>query len=90
MLKLFEDGITPVSVKAHESVAKHYGLASVNVGAALAAGAQDWKTYGGTHPKKEGYPSTRRERSVMPKQILSHIESILSPAHPGQPGSKGS
>ena len=55
IVETFENGKTPVSVQAHETVAKHYELASVNVGAALAAGAQDWKTYGGTHPKQAGY-----------------------------------
>lgn len=55
ILKQYQDGNFPASVQAHESVAKHYKLASVNVGAALAAGAQDWPTYGGTHPKPAGY-----------------------------------
>jgi hypothetical protein len=68
MFEMFRKGETPESAKAHETVATHYGLASVNVGAALAAGAQDWKTYGGTHPKKEGY-------RLVSDMIISILES---------------
>ncbi|MEM1297150.1 MAG: SGNH/GDSL hydrolase family protein [Verrucomicrobiota bacterium] len=55
ILEKLSSGQTPVSVAAHESVAQRYELASVNVGAALAAGAMTWEAYGGTHPKKPGY-----------------------------------
>lgn len=55
ILEKLEAGETPISIDAHEAVAEHYQLTSVNVGAALAAGAMDWETYGGTHPKKPGY-----------------------------------
>ena len=76
ILKQFQDGKTPVSVQAHESVAKHYGLASINVGAALAAGAQDWQTYGGTHPKPAGY----RLVSDMAISVLEEAWSSPLPA----------
>jgi len=55
MLEKLEAGEVPVSVQAHEAVAAHYGITSVNVVRALADGAMDWETYGGTHPKKAGY-----------------------------------
>lgn len=71
MLKQFQDGATPASVRAHESVARHYGLASVNVGAALAAGAQDWNTYGGTHPQPAGY-------RLVSDMVISVLETAWS------------
>jgi lysophospholipase L1-like esterase len=60
MLALFQKGETPVSVAAHEAVAQHYGVSSVNVGLALAqeiaAGRKTWdRDYGGTHPNPAGY-----------------------------------
>jgi lysophospholipase L1-like esterase len=55
MLEKMQRGEVPVSVQAHEAVAEHYGICSVNVVKALADGAMDWKTYGGTHPKTAGY-----------------------------------
>ena len=60
MLEKMQNGEVPVSVQAHEAVAEHYGITSVNVVRALADGAMDWKTYGGTHPKKEGYELATR------------------------------
>jgi len=60
MLKQFQKGEIPVSVAAHEAVAQHHDVPSVNVGAALAeeiaAGRKTWdQNYGGTHPNPEGY-----------------------------------
>lgn len=52
-------GIERTSVAAHKDVAEHYGLASVDVGMALAAaiekGENSWETYGGVHPGQDGY-----------------------------------
>lgn len=53
-------GEEAVSVAAHKDVARHYGVASVDVGEALAneieAGKKTWdEDYGGTHPNQEGY-----------------------------------
>ncbi len=59
MLETLQSGKTPATIKAHESVAEHYGLASVNVAASVAGsvkqGQYAWKDYGGTHPKPFGY-----------------------------------
>lgn len=53
-------GEEAVSVAAHKAVARHYGIASVDVGLALAgeikAGKKTWeKDYGETHPNPAGY-----------------------------------
>jgi lysophospholipase L1-like esterase len=60
MLAVFQKGKVPVSVAAHEAVAEHYAVPSVNVGLALAleiaAGRKTWeRDYGGTHPNPAGY-----------------------------------
>ncbi len=55
MLEKLKAGEVSVSVQAHEAVAEHYGITSVDVVRALADGAMDWETYGDTHPGKAGY-----------------------------------
>jgi lysophospholipase L1-like esterase len=59
MLEKLQGGETPVSIDAHEAVAKHYGITSVNVAAevadAIESGKYTWQDYGGTHPKAFGY-----------------------------------
>ena len=51
-------GEASVSVAAHERVAEHYGIPSVNVAAEVArridAGTLTWEEYGGTHPGPAG------------------------------------
>ncbi len=58
MLAKTQKGETPLTVEAHDTVAKHYNVSSSNVAAELAdrvaAGTMDWKVYGGVHPKPEG------------------------------------
>jgi lysophospholipase L1-like esterase len=59
MMRMLQAGQLPVSISAHEEVARHYGVTSVNVAAevagAIKTGDYTWKDYGGTHPKKFGY-----------------------------------
>ena len=49
---------TPVTIAAHEKVARRYGVSSVNVAAEVAdritAGTLSWDAYGGTHPGDRG------------------------------------
>lgn len=58
MLKAVQAGKVPLSIAAHERVAKHYDVASVNVALALAqriqAGTFSWEQYGGVHPAPAG------------------------------------
>jgi len=79
MLEKLQSGSVPVSIAAHEAVAKHYGVASVNVAAEAAEsikqGRYSWKDYGGTHPKPFGY-------QVASKLIISAIEAGLSASAP--------
>jgi lysophospholipase L1-like esterase len=58
MLKTIQDGKTPLTIAAHEEVARHYGLSTVNlakeVAERIAAGTLTWKAFGGTHPAPLG------------------------------------
>lgn len=60
ILAKHEAGEEAVSVAAHKAVARHYGIASVDIGLALAreilAGKKTWeRDYGETHPNPAGY-----------------------------------
>ncbi|MCA9270575.1 MAG: SGNH/GDSL hydrolase family protein, partial [Planctomycetales bacterium] len=58
MVAKLQAGETPISIAAHEAVAEHYGVASVNLAQEVAQRITDktltWKTYGGTHPAPAG------------------------------------
>ena len=58
MLELLQQGETPISSGAHEDVARHYGVSTVDlareVAEQISEGALTWKEYGGTHPKEPG------------------------------------
>jgi lysophospholipase L1-like esterase len=58
MLKIIQDGGTPISIAAHEAVAEHYGVSTIYLARELAdqvkAKTMTWKEFGGTHPKKPG------------------------------------
>ena len=58
MLEQLQRGETPTSISAHERVASHYGVTSINLAAEVAKRMKEssltWETYGGTHPKKPG------------------------------------
>lgn len=58
MLQTVQQGQTPTSIRAHETVAKHYGVSTCNVAIELAnqiaAGKTTWQIYGGVHPKPAG------------------------------------
>jgi lysophospholipase L1-like esterase len=58
ILKSFQAGKTPLSVEAHEAVAKHYSISTINlareVAAEITAGTLTWKVFGGVHPAPAG------------------------------------
>lgn len=58
LLELAGQGKRSVSIQAHEAVAQHYGISSVNIPVVLSklieTEEMTWKEYGGTHPKKPG------------------------------------
>ncbi|MDB4669446.1 SGNH/GDSL hydrolase family protein [bacterium] len=75
MLARLQKGEVPTSIAAHEKVAKHHGVISVNVAAEVADAANakryTWKDYGGTHPGKFGY-------RVASNMIIAAIEGGLA------------
>jgi lysophospholipase L1-like esterase len=58
MLKTYGKGETPLSIAAHEAVARHYGLSSIHLAREvfdrIQAGTLTWKDYGGVHPAPRG------------------------------------
>jgi lysophospholipase L1-like esterase len=58
MLKTLQEGKTPLTVEAHEAVAEHYGVPTINlakeVAEEISAGKLTWKQYGGVHPAPFG------------------------------------
>lgn len=82
IMSSFQNGETPLTIGAHERVAKHYGITSVNVAReislAIKNGKYTWKDYGGVHPKSFGYTIASEmivhaiaggwERSDLPKK----------------------
>lgn len=58
MLAKLQAGETPLTIEAHEAVAKHYGVSTINLARQAAKqitdGTLTWKTYGGVHPAPLG------------------------------------
>lgn len=58
MLKKLQSGGTPLTIEAHETVAKHYAVSTINLAKEAAeevtAGTLTWKQYGGVHPAPHG------------------------------------
>jgi lysophospholipase L1-like esterase len=58
MLETLTAGKTPLTSGAHEEVATHYGISSIDlakeVAEQIAAGKLTWKDYGGVHPAPRG------------------------------------
>lgn len=58
MLKTIQDGKTPLTIEAHESVAKNYHVSTINLAKEVAekvsANSLTWKQYGGVHPAPFG------------------------------------
>ncbi len=58
MLMTWQAGNVPLSVEAHDTVAEHYEVSSINlakeVADQIAAKMLTWEQYGGTHPQPHG------------------------------------
>src|SRR5205823_2007421 len=58
MLKTLQEGGTPLTTEAHDAVAKHYHVSTINLAKEVAeeitAGMHTWKQYGGVHPAPFG------------------------------------
>jgi lysophospholipase L1-like esterase len=58
MLKTLQEGKVPLTIEAHETVAKHEAVSTINLAKEAAeeitAGKLTWKQYGGVHPAPYG------------------------------------
>lgn len=58
MLKKLQAGQAPLTIDAHEAVAEHYAVSTINLARQAAeeitAGTLTWKQYGGVHPAPHG------------------------------------
>ncbi len=58
MLETWQAGQVPLPVAAHDEVARHYGIPTINLAKEVAdritAGTFTWQEYGGTHPAPAG------------------------------------
>lgn len=96
ILKSIQDGATTVSVTAHEEVARHYGVANVNVGVALAAeiaaGRMTWEDdYHETHPNDKGYTfASNLMIRVIKDTVSGETPQTVSLPGPLDPGSYAS
>ena len=58
MLKTLQEGQTPLTVEAHEAVARHYGVPTIHLAKEVAeeitGGTLTWEKYGGVHPAPFG------------------------------------
>lgn len=58
MLKTLQQGKTPLTIEAHEAVARAYDVSTINLAREVAeevsAGSLTWKQYGGVHPAPFG------------------------------------
>lgn len=99
LLEAAQAGKRSTSIAAHESVAEHWNLTTVNLAEALAAatasGEMDWKQYGGVHPNQEGYRFASdlmiEALSAGREEAASNAESNPSPLpeKPADPASYG-
>ena len=75
LLEKAQAGERSISIAAHEAVAAHWDLTTVNLAEALASstasGEMDWKQYGGVHPNQDGY----RFASDLMIEALRHGQS---------------
>lgn len=85
MLATLQSGKTPLTIEAHEAVAKHYDVPAINLAAEVAdqitVGRLTWKQYGGVHPAPLGNAIcaamidelfTRAWKEPMPKDAAAH------------------
>ncbi len=93
ILEKIEANETPISVGAHKAVASHYGIATVDVGLALAheiaAGRMTWaEDYKGTHPNDKGYTfASGLISQVIEKSISAETPQLIELPEPLDSGS---
>ncbi|QDT11766.1 alpha/beta hydrolase fold domain-containing protein [Planctomycetes bacterium K23_9] len=85
MRQKLQNGVTPISSGAHERVASHYGVSSIDlareVAEQISAGKLTWQQYGGTHPHEPG-------NRIAADMIADLLDTAWSDSIPDQPRSE--
>lgn len=90
MLKTLQEGHTPLTIEAHEAVAKHYAVSTINLAKEavdqITAGTLTWKQYGGVHPAPHGngigakmIDELFRRAWVKPSDTAMHAHAMPEP-----------
>ena len=95
MLKTLQDGGTPLTIEAHEVVAKHYAASTIHLAAEVAdeitTGKLTWEQYGGVHPAPFGNAICARMidalfrrawASALPEDAAPVAHSVPQPLDP--------
>jgi pimeloyl-ACP methyl ester carboxylesterase/lysophospholipase L1-like esterase len=86
MLDTIQRGKTPLTIAAHEAVARHYAVSSVNLAREVAeeilAGEITWKQYGGTHPARAGNALCARMIAAILDPAWSETVAAQGKAYP--------
>ena len=96
MIKSLRRGEQPVSIAAHEAVAAHYQIPTVNVARELTdeitAGTMTYERYGGVHPGPVGQTLCARMISELlghfwsaPLPVSAHVSAQVLPTKPLDP-----
>ena len=96
MIRTYQAGGTPLSIEAHDAVAKEYAVPTLNVARQLAgqitAGTMSWQQYGGVHPGPDGNQLCARMMAEVfgcawaaPLTAQAKVAAHLLPAQPLDP-----
>jgi lysophospholipase L1-like esterase len=89
MIQTYNKGDIPLSVEAHESVAKHHNISTIHLGKEVAAQIRDghltWKQFGGVHPAPFGNAiCARMIDDLLNRTWTGPVADAVKP-HPTQP-----
>jgi len=89
MIQTYNKGQVPLSVEAHESVAKHHHISTIHLGKEVAAQIRDgqltWKQFGGVHPAPFGNAiCARMIDDLLSRTWTGPVADSVKP-HPVQP-----
>jgi lysophospholipase L1-like esterase len=79
MLKQLQSDKVPLTIEAHQAVAEHYGIPTINLAKEIAeeitAGTINWRQYGGVHPAPFGNGICAK----MIDEVFNRAWSVLPP-----------
>jgi lysophospholipase L1-like esterase len=89
MIETYNKGGVPLSVEAHESVAKRHNISTIHLGKEVATQIRDghlsWKQFGGVHPAPFGNAiCARMIDDLLNRMWVGPVADAIKP-HPAQP-----